>query len=228
MSPTDLPNWSAMMISTSDGGNDLRQRSGSGNDAGGEFGVVAVAQHDRQRDQTHRDHRGGDDAGRRGEQRADEDHRKGQAATQRPEKLADGIEQILGHARSFEDQPHEGEERDGQQRVVVHDAEDAVRQAPGTVVVRAARVRCRSEPKKMPLAASAKDTGKPTSRKEDHRNEDDRRHVGDQELGHHSSPFWALMASASSSSGVGLCALAVGSGHLPCRKPTRLINSEMP
>jgi hypothetical protein len=107
---------------------DLRQRAGGGDDAGGQPLVVAVAQHDRQRDQAHRDHRGGDDAGRRGEQGADEDHRVGEAAAHRAEELADGVEQVLGHARAFEDEAHEGEEGDGEQRVVAHDAEDALGQ----------------------------------------------------------------------------------------------------
>ena len=55
-------------------------------------------------------------------------------------------------------------------------------------------------PKTTPLAASAKATGKPTSRKIDHRDEDDRRHIGDQKFAHRASPFCALIASASSSS----------------------------
>ena len=94
----------------------------------GERAVVAVAQHDRQRDQPHRDHRGRDHAGGGGQQRADEDHRIGEAAADRAEQLADRVEQVLGHARSLEDQPHEGEERDREQRVVVHDPEDALGQ----------------------------------------------------------------------------------------------------
>jgi hypothetical protein len=52
----------------------------------------------------------------------------GQAATHRAEQLADGVEQVFGHAGSLEDQPHEGEEGDGEQRVVGHDAEDTFRQ----------------------------------------------------------------------------------------------------
>jgi hypothetical protein len=110
------------------GRNDLRQGARGGNNAGGEPAVVAVAQHDRQRDQAHRDHRGSDDAGGRGQQRADEDHRVGQAAANRPEQLANRVEQVFGHARTFEDEAHEGEERDRQQGVVGHDAKDAVRQ----------------------------------------------------------------------------------------------------
>jgi hypothetical protein len=38
------------------------------------------------------------------------------------------VEQFLGHAAAFQDQAHEGEERDGQQGGVGHDAEHPVRQ----------------------------------------------------------------------------------------------------
>ena len=65
--------------------------------------VVAVAQHDRQRDQAHGDDRGGDHAGGGGEQRADDDDGIGEAAAYRAEELADGVEEVLGHAGSLED-----------------------------------------------------------------------------------------------------------------------------
>ena len=77
--------------------------------------IVLVALHDRQRDEAHRDDRRGDNPGRGRQERAHEDHRKGHAAAQRAEQLADGIEQILGHARSLEDESHEREERDREQ-----------------------------------------------------------------------------------------------------------------
>ncbi len=108
--------------------NDLRQRSGCRDDAGGEAPVVAVAQHDRQRDKPHGDDRGGDNAGGRGEQGADDDHGEREAAAHRAEQLADGVEQILRHARSFKHEPHEGEERHGKQRVVAHHGIEAVGQ----------------------------------------------------------------------------------------------------
>jgi len=44
------------------------------------------------------------------------------ATADRTEQLADGFKQILGHAGAFENQPHEGKERDGQQRIVIHHA----------------------------------------------------------------------------------------------------------
>ena len=110
------------------GRNDLRQRAGGRDDAGGDAPVIAVAQHDRQRDQPHGNDRGRNHAGGGREQRADEDHRIGEAAAHGAEQLADGVEQILRHAGAFEHQAHEGEERDRQQRVVAHHAVDAVGQ----------------------------------------------------------------------------------------------------
>ncbi len=107
---------------------DLRQRAGSGDGAGGQTPVVAVAQHDGQRDQPHGDDRGGDHAGGGGEQGADDHHRQGKSAAHRPEELADGVEQVLRHARSFQHQPHEGEERHGEQRLVAHHGEEAIGQ----------------------------------------------------------------------------------------------------
>ena len=106
--------------------NDLRQRAGGRDDAGRHPAVVAVAQHDRQRDQAHRDHGSGDDAGRRREQGADEHDGIGEAAADGAEQLPDGVEQVLGHAGSLEHQSHEREERDREQRVVVHHAVDAL------------------------------------------------------------------------------------------------------
>jgi len=44
------------------------------------------------------------------------------------ELMADGVEQVLGHPASFEHQPHEGEEGDREQQLVLHDAEQALRQ----------------------------------------------------------------------------------------------------
>jgi hypothetical protein len=62
------------------------------------------------------------DARGRGQQRTDENRGVGEAATYRAEQLAHGFEQVLGHARAFEDQAHECEERYGEQRVVGHHA----------------------------------------------------------------------------------------------------------
>ena len=106
--------------------NDLRQRAGGRDDAGRHPAVIAVAQHDRQRDQAHRDHGSGHDAGRGREQRADEHDGVGEAAADGAEQLPDGVEQVLGHAGPLQHQSHEREERDRQQRVVVHHAVDAL------------------------------------------------------------------------------------------------------
>jgi len=107
---------------------DLRERSRGGDRTGGQAPVVAVAQHDGQRDQAHRDHRRGDHAGGRRQHRTDEHDGVREAAADRAEELADRVEQVLGHAAAFEDQPHEREEGNGEQRLVRHDAEDAQRQ----------------------------------------------------------------------------------------------------
>jgi hypothetical protein len=90
--------------------------------------VVAVAQHDRQRDQAHGDDRGRHDAGGGGQQRANEHHGVGEPAAHPSEQLADGVEQFLGHAAALQHQPHEGEKRDRQQRRVGDDAVDALGQ----------------------------------------------------------------------------------------------------
>jgi hypothetical protein len=75
------------------------------------------------------DHRRRHHAGGRREQRADEYRRQREAAAQRTEHLPDGFEQILGHAAALENDPHEGEKGNGQQGVVLHDAEHPERQA---------------------------------------------------------------------------------------------------
>ena len=110
------------------GWNDLRQCSGGRDHARCQTPVVAVAQHDRQRDQPHRDDRSGDHARGRRQQRADEDHGIGEPAADRAEQLPDSVEQVLRHAGALEDQSHEREERNREQHVVVHDAVDALGQ----------------------------------------------------------------------------------------------------
>ena len=107
---------------------DLRQRRGRRDRAGGKRLVVAVPQHGRQHDQAHRHRRSADDAFGGGEQHADEDHRNAKAARQRAEQPAHGFQQILGDARALQHHAHEDEERDGEQHVVGHDAENALRQ----------------------------------------------------------------------------------------------------
>jgi hypothetical protein len=108
--------------------NGLRQRAAGRDGAGGDGAVVAVAQHDGQRDQAHADDGRSHHAGGGRQQRADQDHRHGQAAAQWAEDLAHGFEQVLGHPGSLQDDAHEGEERNRQQGVVLHDAEHTQRQ----------------------------------------------------------------------------------------------------
>ncbi len=163
--------------------NDLRQRAGGGDDAGGHAPVIAVAQHDRQRNQPHRNHRSRDHAGGGGEQRADEDDRVGQAAAHSAEQLPDGIEQILGHAGSFEHQSHEGEERNREQRVVAHDAVDAFRQSLQEVGHEQAELdadQCEDQPDR-----AERKCRRITEQQEHHQGaEHDRRHVVDQNCCH--------------------------------------------
>src|SRR6218665_1519270 len=52
----------------------------------------------------------GPPAGGAGQQCADEDHRQRQAATDGAEQLANGFEQVFGHAAALQDQPHQREE----------------------------------------------------------------------------------------------------------------------
>ena len=104
----------------------MRQRAGGRDDARRHPAVVAIAQHDRQRDQAHRDHGSGNDAGRSGEQGANEHDGIGETAADGAEQLSDGIEQVLGHAGSLQHQSHECKERDREQRVVVHHAVNAL------------------------------------------------------------------------------------------------------
>ncbi len=88
--------------------------------------IVAIAHHHRQRDEAHGDHRGRDRAGDGAEDGADDDHRIAQPAPNAAEELAEAIEQILGEAALFEDDAHEGEERDGEQQLVGDDAIELV------------------------------------------------------------------------------------------------------
>ena len=103
----------------------MRQRARCRNHTRGHAAVIAVSQHDGQRDQAHRDNRSRHHAGGGRQQRPHQNNGNGQTATQWAKQLANGVEQILGHAASFQNQPHEGKERNGQQRVVLHDAKQA-------------------------------------------------------------------------------------------------------
>ena len=106
----------------------LRQRARGGDGAGGNGAVVAIAQHDGQRDQAHGNDRSSHHARGGGQQRAHQHDRDRQTAAHRAKHLGHGFQQVLGHAAALQDDAHEREERNGQQRVVLHDAEHAQRQ----------------------------------------------------------------------------------------------------
>ena len=103
----------------------MRQSTRSGDHASGDHPAVAVAQHDGQRDQAHRNDGCSHHARGGGQQGAHQNHRDGQAAAHRTKHLTHCFQQVFGHARAFQQDAHEGEEGNGQQGVVLHDAEDA-------------------------------------------------------------------------------------------------------
>ena len=80
--------------------------------------VVAVLDHDRQRDQRHGDDRGRHRAGDGAEHRADENNRIRQPAADAAEQLSETFQQIFGKAAALENGTHQGEKRNGQQQVV--------------------------------------------------------------------------------------------------------------
>ena len=96
---------------------DLPECAGCGDRTGCQLLGIVVAQHGRQRDQTHRDDRGTDDAGGGGEQRAHKHHRYAEATRDRAEQLRHGDQQILGDFRPLQHDAHEDEQRNGDQRI---------------------------------------------------------------------------------------------------------------
>ena len=109
------------------GRNDLRQRRGGRHRAGGKPRIVAVPQHGRQHDQADGDGGRADHAGAGREQRADDDDGKAEAAAQAAEQPAHALEQLLGDLRLLQHHAHEDEHRDGEQHIVGHNAENALR-----------------------------------------------------------------------------------------------------
>ena len=165
--------------------NDLCQRAGRRDDPGSHPAIVAVAQHDRQRDQPHGYHRGCDHAGRRGQQRPDEDHGISQAAAHRSEQLPDGVEQILRHAGSFEDQAHEGEKRNGQQGVIVHHPVKPLGQRLQEVRLKLVGDLDADEREDQPVRGE-RERDRVTEQQEDHqRHEHQRRHILGQKFHQH-------------------------------------------
>ena len=146
--------------------------------------VIAVTQHDRQRNEAQRDHRGSDDPGRRREQGADHDHRKREPAADGPEELADGVEQVLGHARAFENKSHEGEKRNREQNVIVHDPVDALRQC--LQEIRTKQPELDADQGEDEAIGGERECNRIAEQQEDHeRREHDWRHVVDERRHHH-------------------------------------------
>ncbi len=108
--------------------NDLTERAGGADRAAGKALVVAAPQHPGQGEEAERHDRGADDAGGRAHQHADQDDADAKAAAQRAGGMADHIHQVFGEPRALQHHAHEDEERDGEQRGVGDDAEDAMRQ----------------------------------------------------------------------------------------------------
>jgi hypothetical protein len=79
-------------------------------------------------------------------------------AANRAEQLPDGVEQVLRHSAALQDQPHEGEERDREQRVVRHYAPDPLGQRLQQRFLQEPRWIPRM-PKPIPTAASENATG---------------------------------------------------------------------
>ena len=97
--------------------NDLAERSRGANRSGGQRLRIVVAQHGGQRNKSHRDHCCPDDAGRRRQQRADEYDGDAETARHRAEELCHGDEQIFGDLRPLQHDPHENEQRNGNERI---------------------------------------------------------------------------------------------------------------
>lgn len=90
--------------------------------------VVLALQHDRQRHQADHHHRGADDAGGRGQDRAHHRDREREPPGRPPQQDLQAVEQVGGDAGSFQHRAHEDEHRDRHQHQVVGDTPDAQRQ----------------------------------------------------------------------------------------------------
>ena len=104
---------------------DLAERPRRADGAADELLVVAAAEHGGERDQPHGDDAGAHDAGGGGQDGADHHHRDGDPAPEVAEEEGHRLEQLLGQPRFLERDPHEDEERHGQEREVRHRAPDA-------------------------------------------------------------------------------------------------------
>ena len=106
----------------------MRNSAGGGDNACGQFHVVAVTHHDRERYQSHGDHRSRDSAGDRAQNGADNNHRVGEPAAHRSEQLAHALQQIFGHAAALQDCAHKSKEGNCEQQFVRQNAEHALGQ----------------------------------------------------------------------------------------------------
>jgi hypothetical protein len=104
--------------------------------------------------------------------------------------LPDRIEQILGHAGSFEDDAHESEERDGEQRLVRHDAPETfgqrVEKRPGErdVAARIGRQLHADEKEEQAVGGEREGGGVADDEKDHQPGEHDWRHVLRDQLDH--------------------------------------------
>ena len=106
---------------------DLTERSAGSNRAGREFGIVALLQHGRQRNQSHRDHRCANNARGGSEQGAHDHYSIAEAAAHPREQTARCMQQIIRDFRTLQDDAHQDKERDGNQDLIFHRSKNAAR-----------------------------------------------------------------------------------------------------
>ena len=104
----------------------LRQCGGRRHGPGRKARIVAVTQHGREHDQPDGDCGGADHPFGGRQQGANQQHRDAQPAGKRTEQPSHGLQQLLGDARAFQHDPHEDEQRYGEQNLVGHYAEHAL------------------------------------------------------------------------------------------------------
>ena len=82
--------------------------------------VVAISEHDGQRDKPHGNDRCGDRAGNGAQHRAHQNDRIGKPATHTAKELTKALKQILRQTAALEDGPHQREKRNCKQQVIAH------------------------------------------------------------------------------------------------------------
>src|SRR6185312_15822907 len=161
----------------------LRDGAGSGDDAGGVPDIVAVAHHDGQRDQAHRDDRSGNRAGDGTHDGTDEDHGVAQAAAHPPEELAEAFEQVFRQTALFEDDAHQREERHSQQKVVREHAIELVSEIAQKLGLDQVELQ-RGDAEEQPDGAQREGRRIADQHEHDEPAEHQRRHVGADEIDH--------------------------------------------